>query len=112
MGMVHSMVTEVCDEYYIKMRRRVFQTPKSYLSFIQNFTSLYSIKLDELKQKESRVNLGLQKLIQVCLICIILYIHTLMYILYMCIVYLSMCVTLILCTHIIYYTHYDVLYTP
>lgn len=64
MGMVHSMVTEVCDEYFLKMRRRVYQTPKSYLSFIQNFTSLYTRKLDELKIKESRVNLGLQKLIQ------------------------------------------------
>jgi len=64
MGMVHSMVTEVCDEYFVKMRRRVFQTPKSYLSFIQNFTGLYSAKLGELKVKEGRVNLGLQKLIQ------------------------------------------------
>lgn len=64
MGMVHSMVTEVCDEYFIKMRRKVFQTPKSYLSFIQNFTVLYSSKLADLKVKEGRVNLGLQKLIQ------------------------------------------------
>lgn len=64
MGMVHSMVTDVCEEYFAKMRRRVFQTPKSYLSFIQNFTALYSTKLEELNQKESRVNLGLQKLIQ------------------------------------------------
>jgi dynein heavy chain len=58
MGMVHSMVTEVCEEYFTKMRRRVFQTPKSYLSFIQNFTQLYSGKLAELKVKEGRVNLG------------------------------------------------------
>jgi len=64
MGMVHSMVTEACDEYFLKMRRRVYQTPKSYLSFIQNFTKLYESKLAELKVKESRVNLGLQKLIQ------------------------------------------------
>lgn len=64
MGMVHSMVTEICDEYFVKMRRRVYQTPKSYLSFIQNFTGLYSKKLAELKVKEGRVNLGLQKLIQ------------------------------------------------
>jgi dynein heavy chain, axonemal len=64
MGMVHSMVTEVCEEYFLKMRRRVYQTPKSYLSFIQNFTNLYGVKLAELKVKEGRVNLGLQKLIQ------------------------------------------------
>merc|ERR1711871_545204 len=64
MGMVHSMVTEVCDEYFIKMRRRVYQTPKSYLSFIQSFMKLYADKLAALKEKEGRVNLGLQKLIQ------------------------------------------------
>jgi len=64
MGMVHSMVTDVCEEYFVKMRRRVYQTPKSYLSFIQNFIALYSKKLAELKVKEGRVNLGLQKLIQ------------------------------------------------
>jgi dynein heavy chain len=64
MGMVHSMVTDVCDEYMVKMRRKVYQTPKSYLSFIQNFTGLYAKKLAELKIKESRVNIGLQKLIQ------------------------------------------------
>ena len=64
MGMVHSLVMDVCDEYFVKMRRRVFQTPKSYLAFIQNFTILYSNKLIELRKKESSVNLGLQKLIQ------------------------------------------------
>jgi len=64
MGMVHSIVTDVCQEYFVKMRRRVFQTPKSYLSFIQNFIVLYQSKLDELKMKESQVNLGLTKLIQ------------------------------------------------
>jgi len=63
MGMVHSMVTEVCDEYFVKMRRKVYQTPKSYLSFINNFTVLYTLKLNELQIKEGRVNLGLQKLI-------------------------------------------------
>lgn len=64
MGMVHSMVTDVCEDYFKRMRRRVYQTPKSYLSFIQNYTVLYSTKLSELKVKEGRVNLGLAKLIQ------------------------------------------------
>ena len=45
------------------MRRQVYQTPKSYLSFIQSFKALYSQKLNELVDKEKRVKLGLQKLI-------------------------------------------------
>ena len=48
MGMVHKMVTEVCDEYFEKMRRAVFQTPKSYLSFIQSYKTMYTAKLNEL----------------------------------------------------------------
>jgi len=64
MGMVHNMVTQICDEYFMKMRRRVYQTPKSYLSFIKLFKEAYTEKLKELKIKEGRVTLGLQKLIQ------------------------------------------------
>jgi dynein heavy chain, axonemal len=37
MGRVHQMVTEVCDIYYEKLRRQVFVTPKSYLSFIKMY---------------------------------------------------------------------------
>jgi len=64
MGLVHNMVTQVCEEYFAKMRRRVYQTPKSYLSFIKLFKNQYKEKLAELKLKEERVTLGLQKLIQ------------------------------------------------
>ena len=64
MGMVHRMVTTVCDEYFQQMRRHVYQTPKSYLSFIQSYKSMYSVKLGEIKEKEQRVNLGLKKLIK------------------------------------------------
>ncbi|KAL7543927.1 hypothetical protein ACHAXR_013293, partial [Thalassiosira sp. AJA248-18] len=64
MGMVHKMVTDVCDEYFRSMRRQVYQTPKSYLSFIAAYKSMYREKLEALKEKESRVNLGLDKLIQ------------------------------------------------
>jgi dynein heavy chain len=64
MGVVHSMVTDICDEYFTKLRRRVYQTPKSYLSFLQNFKGMYGRKLEELKEKEARVTLGLSKLIQ------------------------------------------------
>lgn len=41
MGRVHQMVTDVCDVYYQKLRRQVFVTPKSYLSFIKMYYEVY-----------------------------------------------------------------------
>ncbi|KAH8056491.1 dynein light chain binding protein [Aureococcus anophagefferens] len=68
MGMVHNCVhkltTDVCSEYFEKLRRAVYQTPKSYLSFIQSYTKMYKLKLAELEDKEGRVKLGLEKLKQ------------------------------------------------
>lgn len=64
MGMVHKMVTNVCDEYFTSMRRQVYQTPKSFLSFIDSYQKMYTAKLLALQEKETRVNLGLEKLIQ------------------------------------------------
>ena len=64
MGMVHKMVMDVSDEYYNCMRRQVYQTPKSYLSFIAAYKAMYNEKLNALKEKESKVTLGLDKLIQ------------------------------------------------
>ena len=34
MGKVHKMVDSVCTIYFQQMRRHVYVTPKSYLSFI------------------------------------------------------------------------------
>jgi len=64
MGVVHKMVTDVCAEYFHSMRRQVYQTPKSYLSFIAAYKAMYREKLEALKEKEGRVKLGLDKLIQ------------------------------------------------
>jgi dynein heavy chain len=46
MGKVHDLVTEVCEIYFLRMRRRVFVTPKSYLSFIDMYKGLYKQKYD------------------------------------------------------------------
>ena len=64
MGAVHSMVTDAADDYRAKMRRYVYQTPKSYLSFVAFFRSLYAAKLGEIAVMDERVGLGLQKLEQ------------------------------------------------
>ena len=63
MGICHSLVVEVCEEYFTKMRRQVFQTPKSYLSFIGVYKGLYRKNLDDLQEREDRLRLGLEKLI-------------------------------------------------
>eukprot|EP00937_MAST-01D_sp_MAST-1D-sp2_P000239 g239.t1 len=62
MGAAHDMASEVCTEYFERMRRNVYQTPKSYLSFIAAFKEMYTTKLDEVKTKERNVALGLKKL--------------------------------------------------
>ena len=64
MGRVHNMVKDVCSIYFNKMRRYVYVTPKSYLSFISSFKEVYVVKKEELEEQEHRVNLGLQKLQQ------------------------------------------------
>ena len=55
MAFVHHMIVESCDEYYMKMRRRVYQTPRSYLSFLADYQKVYAVKLGEIEQKASRV---------------------------------------------------------
>lgn len=44
MGNVHLMVTEVCDIFMAKMRRQVYVTPKSYLSYLAAYKELYISK--------------------------------------------------------------------
>ena len=62
MGRVHNLVNDVCSLYYNKMRRHVYVTPKSYLSFISSYKTVYKTKVTELEDQEKRVALGLKKL--------------------------------------------------
>ena len=41
MGGVHIMVNGICEQYLKRMRRHVYITPKSYLSFIGFYKDLY-----------------------------------------------------------------------
>ena len=63
-GMCHAHTTDVCLEYFEKMRRQVYQTPKSYLSFIAAYQVMYKTKLAEIEHKEASILLGLEKLEQ------------------------------------------------
>eukprot|EP01041_Mallomonas_annulata_P002980 gene2980-5847_t len=62
MGMVHKIVTESCEEYFQKTRRHVYQTPKSFMSFLNDYSVLYTKKCSDVVVKASRVEIGLEKL--------------------------------------------------
>lgn len=62
MGNVHLMVTDVCDKYYQKMRRQVYVTPKSYLSYLESYKTLYTKKYNELDVEERNFTIGVTKI--------------------------------------------------
>ena len=64
MGQVHQFVTSACTEYFEKYRRRVYVTPKSYLSFIAGYKDLYNKKLQEVQGLADKIKNGLSKLLQ------------------------------------------------
>ena len=62
MAKVHTSVSDSCEEYYNKFRKRRYVTPKSYLSFISGYKQLYTVKYDEVMELANKVNGGLEKL--------------------------------------------------
>ncbi|KAJ8610701.1 hypothetical protein CTAYLR_005659 [Chrysophaeum taylorii] len=62
MAFAHQTIVGACDEYARATRRRVYQTPTSYLSFLRDYEKVYLLKLREIEQKSARVRVGLEKL--------------------------------------------------
>lgn len=62
MGTAHDKVTKACQEYYASYRRNVYVTPKSYMSFLEGYQSLYSRKLTQTRAMAAAINSGLQKM--------------------------------------------------
>ena len=62
MGKVHDLVTEVCEIYFQRMRRYVYVTPKSYLSFIDQYKQVYKAKYDGIDKDDVNIRNGLEKL--------------------------------------------------
>jgi len=62
MGNVHKITQDACQEYFEKFRRYVYVTPKSYLSFIKNYKTVYSKEHSGVKVLADKVNNGLLKL--------------------------------------------------
>ena len=54
--MCDAHTTDVCLEYFEKMRRQVYQTPKSYLSFIAAYQVMYGDSASEVELWEDGVH--------------------------------------------------------
>ena len=61
---VHQRVTLACDEYYEKFRRQVYVTPKSYLTFIEEYQRVYKQKHADLSVLRNSLKVGLDKLLE------------------------------------------------
>lgn len=63
MGEIHDNISETCNDYYERYRRRIYVTPKSFLSFINGYKEIYKQRLDEINNLAFRMSNGLSKLV-------------------------------------------------
>ncbi|XP_068458453.1 dynein axonemal heavy chain 8-like [Clinocottus analis] len=64
MGTYHDKVSDACESYFERFRRRTHVTPKSYLSFVNGYKTLYSEKHNDINTLAERMNVGLEKLME------------------------------------------------
>ena len=53
------MVAEYCIDYFQRYRRQTYVTPKSYLSFIAGYKTIYTEKKGEIGILAQRMNTGI-----------------------------------------------------
>ncbi|XP_027145030.1 dynein heavy chain 8, axonemal isoform X2 [Larimichthys crocea] len=64
MGTYHDKVSDTCESYFERFRRRTHVTPKSYLSFINGYKTLYTEKHNYINTLAERMDVGLDKLME------------------------------------------------
>ncbi|KAI4895809.1 hypothetical protein NFI96_021985 [Prochilodus magdalenae] len=64
MGIYHDKVSSACESYFERFRRRTHVTPKSYLSFINGYKTVYTEKYGYINTLAERMNVGLAKLME------------------------------------------------
>ncbi|XP_022239106.1 dynein heavy chain 8, axonemal-like [Limulus polyphemus] len=64
MGELHDGVVHICGEYFGRFRRQTYVTPKSYLSFINGYKTIYREKRQLINELAERINTGLEKLLE------------------------------------------------
>ena len=62
MGKCHNIVADMCDIYLARMRRNVYVTPKSYLSFIAIYKTVYEKEYKKIDVEDKNIRAGLEKL--------------------------------------------------
>ncbi|KAK9891390.1 hypothetical protein WA026_014631 [Henosepilachna vigintioctopunctata] len=64
MGEIQDGVANTCVQYFDRFRRRTFVTPKTFISFLDFYKTLYKKKLDGIEVLAHRMKTGLSKLVE------------------------------------------------